>query len=172
MAHIEATTFKDIPSANRIYASIVKLAPSISHYMAWISLIFTLGDLDKCREIYQMASRRHLPGAEELYLASITFEERYGDLTTLATALDCVCSAREADARLAIFHPAVADVPMQVAAPKTPIILKEEVEAGRKRVRENLDADESRKLKRTDELTIGEENKTLGDISTYKMIEK
>ena len=173
IARIVATKFRDLPAANTIFS---KIKHDYKSYIAWASLGAYLQDFTKVRSIYSMAVKKPMKDSEFVYQHWIDFEMIHGSCKDMEKCMATVLLSREKD----IQHherqkagtngdfPHVDKVDAIVGVQPGQFTDDATVEVQpKKRAREPSAASEgemdAKKQKK-------EENRKIGDFSTYKVI--
>lgn len=172
IARIVATKFRDLPAANTIFS---KMKHDYKSYIAWATVAAELQDFTKARSIYSLAVKKPMKESELVYQHWIDFEMIHGSCIDMEKCMATVLLSREKDFQHHERQRAATngDVPHvdKVDAvvgdqPGQPTDATVEVQP-KKRGREPSAASEgemdAKKQKK-------EENRKIGDLSTYKVI--
>jgi tetratricopeptide (TPR) repeat protein len=154
MAYIEATDLKSYEQADERYSSLVQSYPSWQLWTDWAQMAILHGKIDRARQIYTDAIRKPIEGMERLYRARLDFEYRYGNVGDLHESMDRIFFAREKDA--------------MNQKPNPP---EEQHVESSKRNRED-DGETERKKIKTEEDSQSKLRQVMGDIKSYKVIDK
>jgi hypothetical protein len=177
IARIVAAKFKDLPTINTIFS---KIKHDCKSYIAWAAIAADLHDFNKARSIYSLAVKKPMKDNELLYQNWIDFEIIHGSSKDMEKCMASVLLAREKDLQHSDRH----NVATSGMAPETVFQGDESNTALSTKLVQPIDETEDLKPKKrgrepssaaSEEETNAkklkkDENRKIGDLSTYKVI--